>query len=133
MIKPRSVSGAVPCPACILWFAGRMLCSWAAGLMLPLVWTWHGKRHIPDSCSLPVAMFIWERGLSSLGGACLCQDVWRALVLKLLSSATVQEGGKGRMEVPLAASRHHRSLPLFPELCWNGQVSCLTSCDMDRA
>lgn len=102
VIKPRSVSGAVPCPACILWFAGRMLCSWAAGLILSLVWTWHGKRHIPDSCSLPVAMFIWERGLSSLGGACLCQDIWRALVLKLLSSATVQEGGKGRMEVPLA-------------------------------
>lgn len=40
----------------------------------------HGKHRVPDSCPLPVAMFIWEQGLSSLGGACFCQDVWRALV-----------------------------------------------------
>lgn len=42
--------------------------------------SWHGRAPHPDSCPLPVAMFMWEQGVSGLGGACLCQDVWRALV-----------------------------------------------------
>lgn len=43
--------------------------------------SWDVARHqTPDPCPLPVAMFIWEQGLCSLERACLCQDVWRALV-----------------------------------------------------
>lgn len=52
VIKPCSVSRDFPCPRWILWFAGRVPCSRAKGLILLLVWTQHAPhpRLLPSPC-----------------------------------------------------------------------------------
>lgn len=123
-IECCTVSGDLPCPACVLWFAGRMLCSWAEGLILPLVWTWQAPHPqlLPSACGyVYLVTGTQQLGRSLPLSGCLACPGLEAIVICYCSG-----GGKGRMEVLHTASRHPLSSALFPELSCNGQVSCST-------
>lgn len=113
-IESCGVSRESPCPACILWFIGRMLCSWAEGLISPQVWTWQAPRPrlLPSPCGyVYLGTGTQQLGRSLLLSGCLACPGLEAIVICYCSGA----GGKGRMEVLLTASHHPLSLPLlFP-------------------
>lgn len=116
-IEPCSVSRDLTCPACILWFAGRMLCSWAElGLILPLVWTWQSTTSPTLAFSLWLYLFgigdsaAWEEpAFVRMSGVPWFRSYCHLLLFR--------RGGEGRMKVLLTASRHPLSLSLLSELC----------------
>lgn len=90
-------------------------------------WSGHGKAPRPRLLPSPCGYIYLGSGTQQLGrslplSGCLACPGLEAIVICYCSGG----GGEGRMKVLLTASRHPLSLSLLSELCWNGQVSCLT-------
>lgn len=97
VIEPCSVSRDFPCPAWILWFAGRVPCSRAKGLILPLVWTWHAPhpRLLPSPCGyVYLGTGTQQLGRSLPLSGCLACPGLEAIVICYCSGR-----GKGRTGV----------------------------------
>lgn len=108
---PCSVSRGLPCSACVLWSVGRMLCSWAERLILPLARTWQAPypRLLPSPCGyVYLGAGTQELGRSLPLSGCLACPGLEAIVICYCSG-----GGKGRMKGLHTAFCHPPSQPVF--------------------